>query len=179
MPATGPRTAIGTAGAPVLFAAPKTPPESPQSPPGRASLDKQAADVARARIEAARTRRLVADQAIKWLTATFPNIFGSEVKPLAIGVGKLIWPAAKAAGIPRRALNDALKRRTSSIAYLDALIREGAVRCDLDGAVADGVSADHRALAIEMKAEAEQMLATARTPNMAAGFPHPRGPRQP
>lgn len=43
-------------------------------------------------------RKLARTQALNWLTATWPAVFGVETKPLALGVGKLIWPEAKLAG---------------------------------------------------------------------------------
>jgi sRNA-binding protein len=70
------------------------------------------------------------EAAMDWLAATYPDAFGfnGDVKPVAVGIGKLIWPAAKAAMIGRRALNDALSRRASSLAYLEALAADGAMR---------------------------------------------------
>ena len=79
------------------------------------------------------------------------------MKPLAIGVGRQIWPQAKAAGIRRRALNDALKFRTTSLRYLDALASDTAMRFDLDGCAVESVSIEHRRRALEMKAGLEQI----------------------
>ena len=85
---------------------------------------------------------MACDAAMDWLAATYPAAFGlsGDVKPVAIGVGKLIWPAAKAARIERRALNDALSRRASSLAYLEALAADGARRVGLDGDAVEPVS---------------------------------------
>jgi hypothetical protein len=79
-------------------------------------------------------------------------VFGADVKPLVIGAGRLIWPRAKAEGVGRRALNDALQRRTSAPAYLDALSADGALRFGLDGLAIEPVSPEHRECAIAMKA---------------------------
>ena len=46
-----------------------------------------------------------------WLARhTPPHSAHGDVKPVAIGVGKLIWPDAKAVGIKRHGFNDALSR---------------------------------------------------------------------
>ena len=76
---------------------------------------------------------------------------------LAIGVGRQIWPQAKAAGIRRRALNDALQCRTTSLRYLDALASDAAMRFDLDGDAVESVSIEHRRRALEMKAGLERI----------------------
>jgi ProQ/FINO family len=116
----------------------REPPAGPQGP----------CDAAAARIAA-------------WLAATYPAAFGlnGDVKPVAIGVGKLIWPAAKAAGIGRRALNDALSRRSGSPAYLEALAADGAVRIDLDGAVVEPVGLEHQVNALDRLAKIERRRA--------------------
>ena len=92
-------------------------------------------------------------QALTWLAATYPAVFSADVKPLALGTGKSVWPAAKAAGINRAAFNAAMKFRTASTRYLDALSRDGAQRFDLEGNAIEPVSDEHRARAIEIKAE--------------------------
>jgi sRNA-binding protein len=97
-------------------------------------------------------RKLARDATLIWLAIAYPLAFGTDVKPLAIGVGRQIWPQAKAAGIGRRALNDALKFRTTSPAYLEALAADAAMRFDLDGQRKESVTAEHRARPIEMKA---------------------------
>ena len=81
-----------------------------------------------ARIAASRARRIAREAAMDWLASTYPLAFGADVKPVAIGVGKLIWPDAKAAGIKRRGFIDALSRRAASLAYLEALAADGAMR---------------------------------------------------
>lgn len=70
-----------------------------------------------------------------------------------IGAGAAAWPLAKLAGIKRRSLNDALKLHTESAAYLNSLIIPDAVRVDLAGEWIEFVSDEHRARALEMKAE--------------------------
>jgi sRNA-binding protein len=92
-------------------------------------------------------------EALAWLAETNPVVFGPAVKPLAIGVGRKIWPQAKAAGIKRQALNDALKWRTNSVAYLDSLTADNAVRCDLDGRAIEPVNSEHRAGAVAAAAD--------------------------
>jgi sRNA-binding protein len=102
----------------------------------------------------ARTKRdLGRVQAAQWLGQTYPAVFGVELKLLAIGVGRQLWPVAKAAGIKRGALNDALQWRTNLNAYLEMLARDGARRCDLDGNAGEAVSDEHRGRALEMAAE--------------------------
>ena len=99
------------------------------------------------------------DAAMAWLAATYPAAFGADVKPVAIGVGKPIWPEAKAAGIKRRALHDALSRRVSSPAYLAALAADGAMRIGLDGNAVEAVSIEHQVLALDRLAKIERRLA--------------------
>ena len=98
------------------------------------------------------------EAAMDWLAATYPASFwlNGDVKPVAIGVGKLIWPAAKAAMIGRRALNDALSRRASSLAYLEALAADGAMRVGLDGDAIEAVSIEHQVFALDRLAEIER-----------------------
>ena len=93
-----------------------------------------------------------------WLASTYPLAFGADVKPVAIGVGKLIWPDAKAAGIKRRGFNDALSRRASSRAYLEALAADGAMRVGLDGDAVEAVSIEHQVLALDRIAKIERRL---------------------
>ena len=102
-------------------------------------------------------RKLARDAALTWLAIAYPLAFGTGVKPLAIGVGRQIWPQAKAAGIRSRALNDALKFRTTSLRYLDALASDTAMRFDLDVYAVELVSIEHRRRALEMKAGLERI----------------------
>jgi hypothetical protein len=92
-------------------------------------------------------RKLARAQALAWLSSTHPAVFSANAKPLALGVGKLIWPRAKATGINRPAFNAAMKYHTTSIRYLEALARNGAQRCDLTGVAIEAVSLEHRELA--------------------------------
>ena len=102
----------------------------------------------------ARTKRdLARAKAVQWLAQTYPAIFGLDLKPLPLGAGRLVWPHAKAAGIRRRALNSALQWRTTLVAYLEILARDGAMRCDLEGNAVGPVSAEHRKRASEMAAD--------------------------
>jgi ProQ/FINO family len=114
---------------------------------------------AAARIAASRARRIARDAAMEWLAATYPLAFGADVKPVAIGVGRVVWPAAKAAGIKRRAFNDALSRRSGSPAYLETLVADGAVRIDLDGGVVEPVGLEHQVNALDRLAKIERRLA--------------------
>jgi ProQ/FINO family len=140
-------------------------PEVAKGPPARPS-DATAgpSDAGAARIAASRARRIARNAAMAWLAATYPAAFGlnGNVKPVAIGAGKLIWPAAKAAGIKRRALNDALSRRAGSPAYLEALVEDGAMRIDLDGAVVKPVSIEHQVNALDRLAKIKHRLDGAR-----------------
>lgn len=95
---------------------------------------------------------------------TFPAVFRPEAKPLALGIGREIWIRAKAAGIGRKAFDDALGRRTNSPAYLEALAAAGAMRCDLEGRPVESVAAEHRQLAIEiMRTRSERVQARTST----------------
>ena len=129
----------------------RKPPASPQGP----------SDTTAARIAASRARRIARDAAMAWLAATYPAAFrlNGDVKPVAIGVGKLIWPAVKVAGIKRRALNDALSRRAASLAYLSALAADGAMGIGLDGAVVEPVGLEHKVNALDRLARIERRLA--------------------
>jgi sRNA-binding protein len=104
-------------------------------------------------IAAKARRKLARTEALAWLAAGYPVAFGPDVKLLALGVGRLIWPRAKAAGVRCRALNDAIKWRTGSIHYLDALAAAGAMRCDLTGNVVEPVSVEHREIAFAREDE--------------------------
>ena len=87
-----------------------------------------------------------------------PAAFGVDVKPVAIGVGRLLWLEAKAAGIKRRAFNDALSRRSGSPAYLEALVADGAMRIGLDGAAVELVGLEHQVNALDRLAKIERRL---------------------
>ena len=133
---------------PRVTAPPTEPPPLPPPP------SKPAPQPAAAANPGARTKRdLARSQAVRWLGQTYPAVFGLEVKPLALGIGHQVWPRAKAAGVRRRALHDALKWSTSSFRYFDALAHDGAVRCDLEGNAVEPLSDEHRRRALEMKAE--------------------------
>ena len=93
------------------------------------------------------------DAAIDWLAVTFSAVFGPEVRPLAIGADGQIWILAKTTRIGRKALEAALKRRTNSPAYLEALGAGGAMRFDLEGQPVERVAAEHREIAIAVKTE--------------------------
>ena len=127
-------------------------PPAPVAPPPALPKLPQAASAMLAKTK----RKLAREAALKWLSETYPLAFGVEASPLALGVGRLIWPEAKAVGIRRAALNSALKHHTSSFRYLDALITDG-VRFDLEGNAVEPVSAEHRQRAIEMKVEFDQV----------------------
>jgi ProQ/FINO family len=101
-------------------------------------------------------------QALTWLAATHPAVFSADVKPLALGTGKSVWPAAKGAGINRAAFNAAMKFHTTSPRYLDALSRDGAQRFDLEGNAVESVSLEHRGRATAMLAEIKLRIAANR-----------------
>jgi ProQ/FINO family len=92
-------------------------------------------------------------ETLAWLAAQYPATFGADMKPLMIGAGREIWPVAKAGGTKRQELNDAMKWRTRSLAYLDALGVEGAMRHSPEGRAIEPVSDEHRAGAIAARAE--------------------------
>ena len=114
-------------------------------------------------------RKSELEATLAWLSSTYPASFGVDVRPLAIGAGRLVWPQAKLAGIKRRALNDAMKRHTGSNLYLERLAAPGAVRVDLGGAEVELVSEEHRE-------RASSMLAVKRAQNRSAVGSFDRGP---
>jgi hypothetical protein len=139
-PVNGAQTAAGVVRA---GEGPKVHPTGPTRPGARPTAAWAARKVKRA-------------QALTWLTATHPAVFSAVAKPLALGTGKSVWPAAKAAGIKRAAFNAAMKFHVGSARYLSALTARGAMRFDLAGNAIEPVSDDHRARAIEMKVELEE-----------------------
>jgi ProQ/FINO family len=104
-------------------------------------------------------RRLAREQVLDWLTAAYPKApFGPDAKPLALGVGRTLWPQAKAAGIGRKAFNDAMGWLTRTPAYLEALVEDGAMRIGLDGAQVEPVSLEDQANALNRLAKIERRL---------------------
>lgn len=123
-----------------------------------------------AAVWAARKRKRA--QALIWLATEYPATLGADVKPLALGAGKLIWPAARIAGHGRIAFNAAMKFRTTSARYLAALAADGAQRHDLAGNAIEPVSDEHRE-------NAKRALAAIRAQISSAASSHERGPRPP
>jgi hypothetical protein len=101
-------------------------------------------------------------QALAWLAATYPAVFSADVKPLALGTGRLVWPEAKVAAINRAAFNAAMKFRTTSPRYLDALTAPGAMRFDLAGNAVESVSLEYRERATAMLVEIKLRITTNR-----------------
>ena len=74
---------------------------------------------------------------------------------MAIGVGKLIWPDAKAAGKRRGSMSDG---HVHNAAYLEALAADGAMRVGLDGDAVEAVVIEHQVLALDRMAKIERRL---------------------
>jgi sRNA-binding protein len=131
-----------------------TPPAPVAAPPAPVAAPPAAPELppAASAILAKTEHKLAREAAVKWLSETYPLAFGVEVRALALGIGRQVWPRAKAAGVQRRALHAALKWRTSSFLYFDALIADS-MRFDLEGNAVEPVSDEHRRRALEMKAE--------------------------
>ena len=55
-----------------------------------------------------RQRKRARLAALAWLKVAYPALFGYPPRPLAIGIGKLIWAAAKDAGVKRDIIGGAL-----------------------------------------------------------------------
>jgi hypothetical protein len=148
----GPTTATGA----VRVAATLQPGSTAAPSPSVSTLS---ASTTAVQIAAARARRIARDAASDWLGREYPLAFGPTVKPLAIGIGRALWPAAEAAGITHRALGDALKRRTNSPAYLEALAADGAMRIGLDGDAVGPVDIEHQVFALDRLADIERSWA--------------------
>jgi hypothetical protein len=94
---------------------------------------------------------------LAWLKATFPLLFGYPPRPLAIGIGKLITPAARAAGLKREDVGAALHYLTRGQGYLAALAADGAMRFGLDGEPVGPVEPEHRTEALKLIAAIEEI----------------------
>ncbi len=117
-------------------------PIAPVAPPVPCVADAAVADAYNTR-DCRRKAELAAARA--WLRTSFSVAFGFPVLPLAVGVGKDIEARAAAAGLKRSAIKAALRYRTSSRAYIEAVAAEGATRFDLDGQAVETVSGEHQA----------------------------------
>ncbi len=104
--------------------------------------------------------------ALLWMQAAFPAVFDPRrPKPLKLDVHADIWREAKGrVSFPdaRKTLGVALARHCASKAYLGALARPGARRCDLNGQPGEAVSAEHRDEAQGRLAEIERERAARR-----------------
>ena len=88
----------------------------------------------------------VEHRAAKWLRASYPDLFGGEAKPLALGAGAAI-AKARPEGVSHKGIQRAIRRWTNRQAYRRALAAEGSRRFNLDGSDAGLVSDEHRELA--------------------------------
>jgi sRNA-binding protein len=117
-----------------ILTLPKKAPAAPPTPP----VD------SKARARKAKKARL---KALGWLTKTYPAAFDGPVRPLAVGCGREITAAAKAAGMSareRKAIGSALHHWTRARSYREALCAPGAQRHGLDGQAVEPVSEEHR-----------------------------------
>jgi sRNA-binding protein len=89
---------------------------------------------------------------LAWLKAAFPVLFGYPPRPLAVGIGKLITPAARAAGVKPYDVGAALHYFTRGQSYLKALAADGAMRFGLDGEPVGPVEPEHRTEALKLLA---------------------------
>jgi hypothetical protein len=90
--------------------------------------------------------------ALAWLKAAYPALFGYPPRPLAVGIGKLITPAAREAGVKREDVGVALHYFTPGQSYLAALATDGAMRCGMDGEPVGPVEPEHRTEALKLLA---------------------------
>ena len=99
-----------------------------------------------------RQRKRARLAAMAWLKTTFPLLFGYPPKPLAVGIGKLIWPVAKDAGLKRCDVGAALHYFTRGQSYLEALAADGAMRFGLAGELVGPVEPEHRTETLKLLA---------------------------
>jgi sRNA-binding protein len=76
----------------------------------------------------------------------FPEVFGDDPRPLAIGTGAGLRDAL---GVSKTAIDLAMSWWTTRPDYARSVAAPGSKRWNLDGTVAGDVSAEHRADAIE------------------------------
>ena len=143
--------------------APPTPP--PPSPPPTAKKPEPQAKPLKERVPDPRVNRKpglsVAEQhqrkrarlaALAWLKTAYPALFGYPPRPLAVGIGKLITPAAREAGVKREDVGAALHYFTRGQSYLEALAADGAMRFGLTGEPVGPVEPDHQREALKLLA---------------------------
>jgi ProQ/FINO family len=100
-----------------------------------------------------RQRKRARLAALAWLKATFPVLFDAyPPRPLMVGVGKLIAPIAREAGVKRHDVGAALHYFTRGQSYLAALAADGAMRFGLDGEPVGPVEPEHRTEALKLLA---------------------------
>ena len=99
-----------------------------------------------------RQRKRARLAALAWLKAAYPVLFGYPPRPLAVGIGKLITPAARAAGVKPYDVGAALHYFTRGQSYLKALAADGAMRFGLDGEPVGPVEPEHRTEALKLLA---------------------------
>ena len=88
-------------------------------------------------------RQAAIRDAENWLRSRWPAAFESH-RPLAIGIGDTVVSAAQDEGRPLQPVKRAIRKWVSSRDYLNAIIAEGSVRIDLDGAFVEPVTDDAR-----------------------------------
>jgi hypothetical protein len=170
-------------------AEPKAPVKPAESKRVKASTSSPPAEREAKRLSLARQRKLRQARlgALAWLKGTYPSVFCYPPRPLAIGVGKVIFIAAKAAGIENHPVRAALSFWTRSHSYQLALTAPGAMRCTLNGAEIELVDAQHIAEARKRLEEIAARKAAKRQPRICpptpvsrpAGIPSPGDAKNP
>lgn len=102
-------------------------------------------------------KRAQIESDLTWLCARWPHAFDRmKPMPLAIGIGDFVIAPAENDGRDRQQILRALRFYCSSLKYLRALSREGAMRVGVDGVEIEPVSAEHAAHARDRAAAIER-----------------------
>ena len=110
-----------------------------------------------------RARRNARSETLAWLKGAYPALMGPLLPlPLPLRFGDMVFPRAQEAGCTLQAVRDAIKFHCNGIAYLEAIAATGAMRCDLEGASVEPVTAKHQAFAAKRLAEIAAKLGVSR-----------------
>ena len=105
-------------------------------------------------------------ETLAWLKGAYPALMGPLLPlPLPLRFGDMVFPRAQEAGCTLQAVRDAIKFHCNGIAYLEAIAATGAMRCDLEGASVEPVTAKHQAFAKNRVAEIAAKRGAAKLPN--------------